>query len=114
MKEIRSYFGTALVAVRTSLGVSQYRLAQLTQLSEKYLNLLEHGAYDPRASTILKIARALRISAGVLLDEQERLEALAREKCAPVQAGKESPATGDEKADKRTKTRKPAKQGKPS
>ena len=74
MKAPRSYFGAALVAVRTQLGVSQYKLAKDSGLSERYLNLLEHGAYDPRASTILKISRTLGISAGVLLDKQERIE----------------------------------------
>lgn len=74
MKAPRSYFGTALVAVRTKLNISQYKLANDSGLSERYLNLLEHGAYDPRVSTVLKISRALGISAGVLLDEQERIE----------------------------------------
>ena len=74
MKTVKSLFGAALVNVRQSLNITQYRLAQLSGLSEKYLNLLEHGSYDPRASTILKISRALGVSAGVLLDEQ-RLEA---------------------------------------
>lgn len=74
MKTPRSFFGAALVAVRTSLDISQYRLAKDSGLSEKYLNLLEHGAYDPQVSTVLKISRALGVSAGVLLDEQERIE----------------------------------------
>ena len=77
MKELRSYFGAALVSIRTQMKISQYKLAKDSGLSEKYLNLLENGKYDPRASTILKISRALGISAGVLLDEQERLEAAA-------------------------------------
>lgn len=75
METPRSYFGAALVAVRSRMHISQYKLAKDSGLSEKYLNLLENGKYDPRASTILKIAKALGISAGVVLDEQARLEA---------------------------------------
>ena len=75
MKAPRSYFGAALVAVRERMKITQYRLSKDSGLSEKYLNLLEHGAYDPRASTILRISRAMGISAGVILDEQEQIEA---------------------------------------
>lgn len=77
-EDIKSYFGLALVNVRTELGISQYRLAELSGLKENYLTLLEHGKYDPRVSTVLKISRALQIGAGVILNEQERLEDEAR------------------------------------
>jgi len=77
-KDIKSFFGLALVNIRTELGISQYRLAELSGLKENYLTLLEHGKYDPRVSTVLKISQALQVSAGVILDEQERLEEEAR------------------------------------
>ena len=62
------------MAARIRLGISRYRLAKSSGMNATYLSFLEHGAYDPRVSTVFRISRALGISAGVILDEQERLE----------------------------------------
>lgn len=74
MEKTKTAFGQALVNVRKELGVTQYQLSKRSKLHENYLNRLENGKIDPRASTILRITRALEIKAGVLLEEQQRLE----------------------------------------
>lgn len=61
-------FGEALVELRSSLGLTQYKLAQLSGVSQRYLNYLEHGVKEPRATMIIKLALAMGITPGMLLD----------------------------------------------
>lgn len=65
-------FGRALVHVRTKLGISQYQLAKLSGISEEYLNKLENGKREPRATMIIRLGRALGIASGELINETER------------------------------------------
>lgn len=71
-------FGKILVETRSSLGITQYQLAKLSGVNARYLNYLEHGAKEPRLSMIIKLARAMGISAGSMVDAAAR-EGWARE-----------------------------------
>lgn len=70
-----SPFGKILVETRKSLGIIQYQLAKLSGVNERYLNYLEHGAKEPRLSMIIKLARAMGISAGTMVDAVAREDA---------------------------------------
>jgi transcriptional regulator with XRE-family HTH domain len=61
-------FGSNLREARVRAGVSQERLAFAAQLHPTEISLLERGARDPRLATVVKLAHALGISPGALLD----------------------------------------------
>lgn len=61
-------FGEVLVATRKRLKISQYKLANLSGISERYLNFLEHGKVEPRIMTVIRIANALGIPPGDLVN----------------------------------------------
>lgn len=67
------FFGAALMIVRRRTGMTRYQLAQKTGISDAYLNKLEHSRREPRARMILRIARGLEVSPGVLLEEMDKL-----------------------------------------
>lgn len=67
-------FGKVLVETRRALGITQYQLAKLSGVNERYLNYLEHGVKEPRLSMIIKLARAMGISAGTMVDAVAREE----------------------------------------
>ena len=61
-------FGDVLVKARKERGVTQYRLAKLTKRSARYISMLEHNKREPQLSTVIMIARALRMDAGELVN----------------------------------------------
>jgi transcriptional regulator with XRE-family HTH domain len=61
-------FGRRLRQLRESARVSQSALAVRAQLSGPYVGLLERGEREPSLSTIIKLARALGVTPGALLD----------------------------------------------
>lgn len=63
-----SYFGDILVETRKRLGISQYKLAQLSGISDRYLNFLEHGRVEPRISMVIRLAVALGIPPGDMIN----------------------------------------------
>lgn len=71
--KIGDRFGKALVRTRTKLGISQYQLAKLSGISEEYLNKLENGKREPRATMVIRLGRALGIAPGELINETDRL-----------------------------------------
>lgn len=62
-------FGATLVEARKRLGITQYRLAKLSGISERYLNFLEHGTVEPRVTMVIRIGAALDIDPGELLND---------------------------------------------
>lgn len=60
-------FGQVLIQAREERGISQYRLAKLMKRDRRWLNLLEHGQREPRATTIIDIAKALEMDPGELI-----------------------------------------------
>ncbi|QRI93354.1 helix-turn-helix transcriptional regulator [Delftia lacustris] len=58
--------GQAIRLCRTQRGASQSAVARLAQCSVSYLSMLENNQRDPTLSTVIKIAEALRVPAGLL------------------------------------------------
>ncbi len=61
--------GKQLQRVRTSRGLTQEQLAVNVGLSRTFVTRLELGQYDPTLSTLVRLARALRVSVTDLLSE---------------------------------------------
>lgn len=66
-------FGDVLVKARKDRGITQYRLAKLTKRSARYISMLEHNEREPQLSTVLMLARALRMDAGELVRDVDAL-----------------------------------------
>jgi transcriptional regulator with XRE-family HTH domain len=64
-------FGQRLRTLRTQRGISHARLARRTGVHVTAFARLESGDREPRLATILRIARALGVQPGALLDEPE-------------------------------------------
>jgi transcriptional regulator with XRE-family HTH domain len=66
-------FGRVVRRARRDRDMSQEALADAAGLGAKHLSEIERANRDPRLTTVLKLARALDLSAGELLalyDEQ--------------------------------------------
>ena len=61
--------GKRLQRVRTSRGLTQEQLAVNVGLSRTFITRLELGQYDPTLSTLVRLAKALRVSVTDLLGE---------------------------------------------
>ena len=61
-------FGANLVACRKRAGLSQEALGFLASLHRTEVGLLERGARVPRIDTLIKLASALNIPPGDLLE----------------------------------------------
>ncbi len=66
--EPRQRFAHNLRAERERRGLSQEALGHASGLHRTEISLLERAGRDPRLSTIVRLARALRVSAGSLLE----------------------------------------------
>lgn len=61
-------FGKNLRKAREAAGLSQEGLADASGLHWSGVSRLERGEQEPRLGTILRLARALKIKPGKLLD----------------------------------------------
>ena len=64
-------FGQAVRDARTSRGVAQEALAHLSQIERSHLGKVERGEHMPTIAIVLKIARALGLRSGELLEAAE-------------------------------------------
>jgi len=62
-------FGKQLQRLRTCRGLTQEQLAVTASLSRTFLTKLELGQHDPTLSTLVRLAKALRVSVPELLRE---------------------------------------------
>ena len=62
-------FGKQLQRLRTRRGLTQEQLAVTASLSRTFLTKLELGQHDPTLSTLVRLAKALRVSVAELLGE---------------------------------------------
>lgn len=58
----------SLARLRLEKGLSQAKLAELMEVSQPYIAKIERGDDDIRASTIQRLAIALEVDAGVVLE----------------------------------------------
>jgi transcriptional regulator with XRE-family HTH domain len=68
MSEAKTRFAANLRARRRERGLSQDALARACKLRRTEISLLERGEREPRLSTVVRLARALRVPAASLLD----------------------------------------------
>lgn len=61
-------FGTAVRERRLELGLSQEQLAGSAQVERSHMGKIERGEHMPNFGLILRLAKALAISPGVLVD----------------------------------------------
>jgi transcriptional regulator with XRE-family HTH domain len=64
-----STFGQNIVKARVEKRWKQKDLQEATKLSQRYLSAVEHDKVDPRLSIVRRIAAALGVSPGKLLNE---------------------------------------------
>ncbi len=57
-----------LVTIRMKKGLSQRALAKLSKISQVTIARIETGVYDPRLSTLRKLAKALKVKVRDLID----------------------------------------------
>lgn len=84
-----------LIAWRVHRGFSQAELAEAAGLTRAYVSRVESGRADPSLSVLMKLASALKVSVGTLLEElpktpeptSDELDTLARGVYHPGQAG---------------------------
>ncbi len=72
-----SSFGRAVRRRREALGLTLEQLAERSALSPNYIGTVENGRRDPSLSTVLALAKGLRIPAGELLGPVKELSAEA-------------------------------------
>ncbi|MDO9713246.1 helix-turn-helix domain-containing protein [Paracraurococcus lichenis] len=60
-------FGTNLIRLRKAAGLTQDELAAKSGISQSNISSLEHGTLDPRLSTVLALAKALKVPPLILL-----------------------------------------------
>lgn len=66
--DIRVRLGRNVRRLRRELGVSQEALADEAGIHRTYVSDVERGARNPTITVVEKLARALKVSAGELLD----------------------------------------------
>jgi transcriptional regulator with XRE-family HTH domain len=66
--EIGAQFGRSLAAQRMRAGLSQEELADRADMHRTAISLSETGKRVPRLDTLLKLAGALGVSVGTLVD----------------------------------------------
>ena len=72
-------FGRSVKRRREALELTLEQLAERAGLSPNYIGTVENGRRDPSLSTILALAKGLRVSAGELLGPVKELSAEAYE-----------------------------------
>ncbi len=60
--------GENLRAARQERGLTQERVAHISGVQAGEISRIEHGKRDPQTSTLLKIAEALQVPPGRLLE----------------------------------------------
>ena len=69
--DIREIFSQNLRFYRVKSNISQEKLGEMVELSDKYISDLERQLYDPSLKTIDSLAKALNIETYLLLKYDE-------------------------------------------
>ena len=72
--DIREIFSENLKYYRKQANLTQAKLAEMVNLTDKYISDIERQLYDPSLNTIDSIARALNIETYLLLKYEKRKE----------------------------------------
>lgn len=68
MDDVRKRLGRNVARFRHQKGLTQEAFAELADLHRTFVSDIERGARNPSATVIVKLAKALGVSAGDLLD----------------------------------------------
>lgn len=66
--DVRKRVGANMRRAREALGVSQEELADRAGIHRTYISGVERGIRNPTITVLEKIARALKVKSGVLLE----------------------------------------------
>jgi len=69
--DIKTSFGKILRTHRYQLGLSQEKLAELSDLDRTYISQIERGLKSPSIKALIALAKALQVSAYILVRELE-------------------------------------------
>ena len=61
-------FGMRLKKLRADRGMTQEALAEKARISRTYIARLELGQQDPTLGTLVKLAKALKVTVGELVE----------------------------------------------
>lgn len=68
MDDVKKRLGRNVARIRHQKGLSQEAFADLADLHRTYVSDIERGVRNPTATVIVKLATALGVSSGDLLD----------------------------------------------
>ena len=68
MLSLQQTFGNRLREIRTERGWSQEHFADTCHLHRSHMGEIERGEVDVELSTLAKIAKGLKMTAGAILD----------------------------------------------
>lgn len=74
---VASAFGSVVRQLRETTGIAQDRFALLAEVDRSYYGKLERGERQPSLALMLRIARALSITASSLVERVESKMALS-------------------------------------
>lgn len=83
-KSCRESFGKEVRRQRLALGLMTEQLAKRAGLVPKYVRAIESGRHNPSLSTVLALARGLRVPAHVLIGKKMRKISAASIKAAKL------------------------------
>lgn len=69
--ELKAALGLALKELRTEKGVTQEKLAELSDLDVTFISRIENGRRQPSLTTIFTISSALKIKPSTLIKNAE-------------------------------------------
>jgi transcriptional regulator with XRE-family HTH domain len=69
LQRIKTEFGKLLKELRLKKGLTQEKLAELSGIDYKHIQALEYGKYNPSLDKVFKIAGALEIEPGKIVEE---------------------------------------------
>jgi transcriptional regulator with XRE-family HTH domain len=64
---VGSHFAKRLKSLRAKRGITQAALAKRAGVTLSYIGRLEIGRHDPQLSTLMKLAKALKVSVAELV-----------------------------------------------
>ncbi len=69
--QIQATFGKIIRKYRLQQGLSQEKLAELASLDRTYISQIERGLKSPSISSLISLAKALKVKAHILVSEME-------------------------------------------
>ena len=68
MKDEAQKLGENLKRIRTEKGITQGDIARALEMDKSFVSNIENGKTNPTLATIAKLAKAIRVSVGELME----------------------------------------------